>query len=186
MTFDGFGSPNPAASWDLYIFRFLSDFFPSMARDPPAPPKARRTHKANKDIKMMDSAHLIPKRDRVIFQRRCGGWDTATTLNVNSIIDLPRVWYFRHVALPLASPAPPHSTFSGTSREIRLLANSLYLTWFIIPATKNDSYTYNTTEAKKKCKCTVGRRGKYVSTLRDKLHYLPQDNEQLLYAIGTS
>lgn len=35
---------------------------------------------------MMDSVHLIPERDRVIFQRR-GGWDTATTLNVNSIID---------------------------------------------------------------------------------------------------
>ncbi|KAJ3666423.1 hypothetical protein Zmor_001865 [Zophobas morio] len=37
---------------------------------------------------MMDSVHLIPERDRVIFQRR-GGWDTATTLNVNSIIDPP-------------------------------------------------------------------------------------------------
>lgn len=46
----------------------------------------RRTHKANKDIKMMDSVHLIPERDRVIFQGS-GGWDTATTLNVNSIID---------------------------------------------------------------------------------------------------
>lgn len=54
-----------------------------MVRDPQF---SRRTHKANKDIKMMDSVHLIPERDRVIFQRS-GGWDTATTLNVNSIID---------------------------------------------------------------------------------------------------
>lgn len=52
---------------------------------------------------MMDSVHLIPERDRVIFQRH-GGWDTATTLNVNFIIDpLPFAisgvlpWYFNLV-----------------------------------------------------------------------------------------
>lgn len=64
------------------------------------PQFSRRTHKANKDIKMMDSVHLIPERDRVIFQRS-GGWDTATTLNVNSIIDPLPFCYFRHAAQTL-------------------------------------------------------------------------------------
>lgn len=82
---------NPAASWDFYIFRFLSSFLVGGEGD-----WVRRTHKENKDIKMMDSVHLIPERDRVIFQRH-GGWDTATTLNVNFIIDplLPFCCFWR-------------------------------------------------------------------------------------------
>lgn len=92
---------------DFNISRFLSGFLVSKG--------SRRTHKANKDIKMMDLVHLIPERDRVIFQRERsggggggsgGGWDMATTLNVNSIIDPPpppcynfASCYFRHVAV---------------------------------------------------------------------------------------
>lgn len=47
-------------------------------------PCGRYKRKANKDIKMMDSVHLIPERDRVIFQLHEG--EDATRLHLWMLI----------------------------------------------------------------------------------------------------
>lgn len=117
MTFDGYGTvqPNATSIKDFYtFFLFSKDFFSLfvvrfstflslyISRQSSLKEESmymcvkdwkeewyRRTYKANKDIKMMDSVHLIPERDRVIFQRHTTDGTQATTLNVNSIIDPP-------------------------------------------------------------------------------------------------